>query len=114
MHPSACPNSWTTTRRYSVAAVLSSSHPKFIVGSSSGKYFLTRQSIPTADHEPGSALNEIRTSDFGSFPKETWMFAYFSQLFACACTLAFCVGEPSRKRQRSFFLFGHFFAEISA
>src|SRR5262249_5959393 len=69
---------------------------------------------PTADHDPGSALNEMRTSDLGSFPNTICTFAYFSHDLACACTLAFCVAEPSRKRQRSFFLFGHFFAEISA
>src|SRR3954462_12320098 len=104
MHPRAWRHSWTTTLRYSVRGVWSCNHPKFIVGSSAGKYFLTRQSIPTADHEPGSAVNEMRTSDFGSFPKAICTFANCSHFLASACTFAFWVGEPSRKRQRSFFL----------
>jgi hypothetical protein len=48
------------SERNSSSSVSSSSQPKFMVGSSFGKTSVERQSVPIADHQQGSALNEIR------------------------------------------------------
>src|SRR5476649_491632 len=79
MQPSAWPNSWRTTREYSVSSVLSLSQPKFIVGWCFGKYCVFSASRPTADHEPGSALNEMRISAGAASTNFSLMLAYFSQ-----------------------------------
>ena len=49
MQPRAWPNSWSTTRAYSVSSVVGVSQPKFMVASCRGTW---RATVPSWDHEP--------------------------------------------------------------
>src|SRR5678810_1140961 len=110
--PSACPNSWTTTRSYSVASVSSFSHPKFIVGL---PFAMPRQSVPMYDHDPSSATNETRTCASALLAlKSSVMLANLLHFTACSCTRAFCVAEPSRKKTPSVLPSAHFLPASSA
>src|SRR4029077_4753118 len=97
MQPSACPNSCTTTRSYSVSAVSSVSQPKFIVGSCFGKYDSTNASVPTADHDPCPEAKAILTCSFVS-TKSGGIFVFFSQFLVFFFPRFFCTGDPSRNR----------------
>src|SRR6476646_3139153 len=110
--PSACPNSWTTTRSYSVASVSSLSQPKFIVGL---VLPIPRQSVPMYDHEPSSATNEIRICASALLAsKLSLTFANLHHLMACSLTRAFCVADPSRKQMPSVRPSAHFLPASSA
>src|SRR5262249_60575416 len=72
--------------------------PKFTVGSLTGKLSVSRQSVPTADQEPGSASKEIRISACEPASKFIPTFANLSHSLANCSVFVFCVLVPSRNR----------------
>src|SRR5215813_3375696 len=67
-----------------------------------------------ADHEPGSAENEMRISASPVLTNLKLMLAYCSQMRALAITWLCCLALPSRNRQRSSLAFSHFLMAMRA
>src|SRR5262245_1631006 len=85
-----------------------------MVGSPFGNASFTKQSVPTADQEPGSAWNDTRIAAFEPPLKLKRMLAYFDHVSACCFTFAFWVELPSRNATLSTLPVCHFLPAKSA
>ena len=83
--PSACPNSWRTTRWYSRVAVDGSSHPKLTVALVRPT---VRASVPTVDHENPFSAKLTRGSLAVPVTKSRRMLATVSHSLAIVATFS--------------------------
>ena len=114
MHPSACPNSCTTTALPGIQ-VSSRCHPRSFIHNGHRRLMLEEnnsppeQSFPIADHEPGSATKEMRTCAIAGLNEFQLDVRVIHPLPRPSSVRSFSAWlEPSRNRQVSVWPFSHF------